>query len=154
VTTQAYPRFAANAPGLAVGGRKTWAPGKTLEQLFKAQLGIAPSQYKAMVEQLCESAVEVGREVIEAARNEPRWHNVAKGMVHAWNEGMASLRSVRREKHLKGLTAHIEAAGFSGAPRPEPPRTTGHSELLARRSSVRRRRTAAPAKGRMRKKPQ
>jgi len=154
VTTQAYPRFAANAPGLAVGGRKTWAPGKTLEQLFKAQLGIAPSQYKAMVEQLCESAVEVAREVIEAARNEPRWHNVAKGMVHAWNEGMASLRSVRREKHLKGLTAHIEAAGFSGAPRPEPPRTTGHSELLARRSSVRRRRTAAPAKGRMRKKPQ
>jgi serine/threonine-protein kinase HipA len=105
VTTQAYPRFATNAPGLAVGGRKTWAPGQTLEPFFKAQLGIAPSQYKAMVEQLCESAAEVGREVIEAAKHEPRWHNVAKGMVHVWNEGMASLRSVRREKHLKGLTA-------------------------------------------------
>ena len=70
VTTQAYPRYATNAPGLSVGGRKIWAPGKTLEQFFKAQLGIAPSQYKEMVERLCESAVEVGREVIEAAKNE------------------------------------------------------------------------------------
>jgi len=154
VTTQAYPRFADNAPGLAIGGRKTWAPGKTLEQFFKAQLGIAPSQYKAMMEQLCESAVEVGREVIEAAKNEPRWRNVAKGMVYAWNEGMASVRSARREKHLKGLTTHIEAAGFSDPPRPERPRTTGHSELLARRTSPRRRRATAPTKGGMRKKPQ
>lgn len=28
VTTQAYPRFADNPPGLSVGGRKTWAPRK------------------------------------------------------------------------------------------------------------------------------
>jgi serine/threonine-protein kinase HipA len=153
VTTQAYPRFAANAPGLAVGGRKTWAAGKTLEQFFKAQLGIIPSQYKTMVEQLCESAVEVGREVIEAARNEARWRNVAKGMVHAWNEGMASLRSVRREKHLKGLTARIEPAAFSDPPRPDPPTATGHSELLARRNSPSRRRATAPTKRRTHKKP-
>jgi len=34
---------------------------------------------------LCESAVEVGKEVIEASKNEPRWRPVAKQMVHAWN---------------------------------------------------------------------
>lgn len=153
VTTQAYARYAASAPGLSVGGRKTWAPGKTLEQFFKAQLGIAPSQYKEMVERLCESAVEVGREVIEAAKNESRWHDVAKGMVHAWNEGMASLRSVRGERHLKRLTAHIEAAGFSDPLPPEPPSRIGESELLARRSSARRRRTTTkPASTRTRKK--
>jgi transcriptional regulator with XRE-family HTH domain len=61
---------AVNAPGLSVGGRKTWAPGETLERFFKARLGIAPSQYRIMVERLCESAVEVGQEVIEAAKND------------------------------------------------------------------------------------
>jgi serine/threonine-protein kinase HipA len=66
---------------------------KTLEWLFKVRLGIAPKQYPEMVERLSESAVEVGQEVIEAARNEPLWHTVAKHMVHAWNDGMASLRS-------------------------------------------------------------
>lgn len=151
VTTQAYPRYAINSPGLSVGGRKTWAPGRTLERFFTAQLGIAPPLYKEMVERLCESAVEVGREVIEAAKNEPRWREVAKGMVHAWNEGMASLRSVRRESVLKGLTAHIEAAGFSDPPPPEPPVRTGHSELLARHRSAQRRRTPAGAKARARK---
>lgn len=151
VTTQAYPRYAINSPGLSVGGRKTWAPGRTLERFFTAQLGIAPSLYKEMVERLCESAVEVGREVIEAAKNELRWREVAKGMVHAWNDGMASLRSVHRESELKGLTADIEAAGFSDPSPPEPPARTGHSELLARHRSARRRRAPPAAKARTRK---
>jgi serine/threonine-protein kinase HipA len=150
VTTQAYPRYANNAPGLSVGGRKTWAPGRTLEQFFKAQLGIAPSLYKEMVERVCESAVEVGREVIAAARNEPRWREVAKGMVHAWNEGMASLRSVRQQSSLKGLTEDIGEADFSDPPPPEPPKTFGHSELLEGRRSGRRRRVGASS-GRSRK---
>lgn len=146
VTTQAYPRYAINSPGLSVGGRKTWAPGRTLEQFFNARLGIAPGLYREMVERLCESAVEVGREVIEAARNEPRWREVAKGMVHAWNEGMASVRSVRREGSLKKLTAHIEHASFSKPSPPEPPARTGHSELLARRGSPLRPRAPGRAK--------
>ena len=53
VTTQAYPRYAANPPGLSVDGRQTWAVGKTLERFFKARLGIAPKQYAEMVERLC-----------------------------------------------------------------------------------------------------
>jgi serine/threonine-protein kinase HipA len=126
VTTQAYPRYANNAPGLSVGGRKTWSPGRTLEQFFKAQLGIAPSLYKEMVDRVCQSAIEVGGEVIEAAKNEPRWRDVAKGMVHAWNEGMASLRSVRAESSLKGLTEHIRKAEFSDPPLPEPPTRRVH----------------------------
>jgi serine/threonine-protein kinase HipA len=68
-----------------------------------------------MLGRLCESAVEVGREMIEAAKNEPRWHDVAKQMLHAWNEGMAFVRSARKDNKLKGLTRYIEAAGFSAA---------------------------------------
>jgi serine/threonine-protein kinase HipA len=130
VTTQAYPRFATNPPGLSIGGRKTWTPGKSLETFFKARLGIAPRDYARMVERTCESAVEVGREIIQAAKDEARWHDIAKQMLHAWNEGMASLRSTRRETKYRGLSEAIQAAGFSDPTSPEPPQAVGHSELL------------------------
>jgi serine/threonine-protein kinase HipA len=134
VTTQAYPRYATNPPGLSIEGRKTWAPGKSLETFFKARLGIAPADYKQMLERLCESAVEVGREMIEAAKNEPRWHDIARQMLHAWNEGMASVRSARKDNKLKGLTGYIQAARFSDPTPPERYPVIGRSELLGKKS--------------------
>lgn len=110
-------------------GRKTWAPGKALEQFFKIQLGVAPSAYREMVERLCQSALEVGREVIEAVKNEPRWREVGTAMVHAWNEGMASVRSVKPNPALMGLTRDIEAAELGAPAPPERPKRVGHSEL-------------------------
>ena len=134
VTTQAYPRYATNPPGLPVEGRQTWAVGRTLERFFKARLNIAPKHYAEMVERLCESAVEVGHEVIEAAKNEPRWHTVAKHMVYAWNEGMASLRSPKSSIVFKGLDEAIVQAGFSELAKPESGRELiGRSELLGGR---------------------
>ena len=127
VTTQAYPRFADNPPG------------KSLEVFFKGRLGIAPRDYKEMVERLCESAVDTGKEVIAAANQNPTWHTIAKQMLHVWNEGMASLRSARSERALKQLTPHIEAAaGFSDPEPPEPARVVGRSEGLASRSKRRK----------------
>lgn len=132
VTTQAYPRYANSPPALSIDGRQTWAAGKALERFFSARLGIAPGRYAEMVERLCESAVEVGAQVIEAARNEPRWRSVARQMVHAWNEGMASLRDPKKSVAHRGLDAAIAAAGFSDPQPPEPNRVTiGRSELLA-----------------------
>lgn len=133
VTTQAYPRYADNPPGLPVDGRQTWVVGKTLERFFKARLGIAPKLYAEMVERLCESAVEVGQEVVEAARNEPRWHTVAKQMVYAWNDGMASLHSPKTTVAFRGLNDAIAHAGFSEPEKPESERVViGRSELLGR----------------------
>ena len=87
-----------------------------------------------MVEQLCESAVAVGREVIEAAKNEPAWRDVAKHMVHAWNEGMETLRSPKAAPHFRGLDTAIEVAGFSGPHKPERSREViGRSKLLAKK---------------------
>lgn len=68
-----------------------------------------------MVETLCESAVEVGAQMIQAANNQPQWRQVAKQMLHAWNDGMMSLRSSKGDKQLRGLDAAIAAAGFSEA---------------------------------------
>jgi serine/threonine-protein kinase HipA len=131
VTTQAYPRYARNPPGLSIEGRKTWAPGRSLEQFFKTRLGIPPRDYNQMVERVCESAVEVGRELILAAKNDERWRAIAKQMAHVWNDGMASLRSVKGEKRYRALTEEITAAGFSDPVPPEPPQVIGRAELLA-----------------------
>lgn len=80
-------------------------------------------------------AVAVGHEPIEAARNEPQWHDVAKHMLHAWDDGMASLRSPEKSLQFKGLKPATEAAGFSA---PEPAERAreaiGHSPLLGKRS--------------------
>lgn len=85
-----------------------------------------------MVERLCESAVAVGGEVIEAAKNEPRWRSIAKQMVHAWNEGISSLRDPKRARQFRGLDGAITAAGFSDAASPDESRVViGRSELLA-----------------------
>jgi len=134
VTTQAYPRYAANPPALSLDGRQTWAIGKNLERFFKARLGIAPKYYAQMVERLCESAVDVGQDVIAAAKNEPRWHTVAKQMVYAWNEGMTALRNRKSLHVFKGLDEAIAQAGFSEPERPEKSRAViGRSELLGHR---------------------
>lgn len=133
VTTQAYPRYASNPPGLSVEGRQTWAPGRSLESFFKARLGIAPRRYAEMVSQLCESAVAVGHEIVEASKNEPRWHDVAKQMLHAWNDGMESLRSSKKSAQFRGLDVVIKAAEFSDPLPPESHREViGRSELLAK----------------------
>ncbi|MEW9580272.1 type II toxin-antitoxin system HipA family toxin [Paraburkholderia sp. DGU8] len=134
VTTQAYPRFAANPPGLPIDGRKTWAAGKALERFFNTRMGIAPRQYAQMVEALCDSAVAVGHEMIEAARNHTQWRTVAKQMLHAWDDGIASLRAPKKSVQFKGLRPAIEAAGFSDAEPPERTREViGRSPLLGKR---------------------
>jgi serine/threonine-protein kinase HipA len=132
VTTQAYPVFAKNPPGLTIGGRKTWAPGKSIETLFKARLGIAPKKYHEMVEQLCESVVSVGQEVAQAAKNDTQWRWIAKQMLHAWNDGMETLRSSKPATQLRQLTHIIEMTGFSDTDKPEHARQVfGRSDLMA-----------------------
>jgi serine/threonine-protein kinase HipA len=133
VTTQAYPRYVNNPPALPIDGRQSWVAGKNLERFFKSRLGISPKHYAEMVEQLCQSAVEVGREVIQAAKNEPRWQTVANNMVHAWNEGMASVRSSKSQIQFKGLSEAIIEAGFSAPEQLKDERAViGRSELLGR----------------------
>ncbi|MBW5814199.1 MULTISPECIES: type II toxin-antitoxin system HipA family toxin [Yersinia] len=135
VTTQAYPRFGHNPPALSIEGRQTWAVGKSLERFFNHRLGIPPRRYAEMVEILCESAVEVGREMIEAAKNEPLWREITKQMFHAWNEGMSSLRSPKATVEFRSMVPLIEVAGFSDAHPPENEKESfGRSELLARRA--------------------
>ncbi len=132
VTTQAYDAFRDGTPGLSIEGRKAWNPGKTLPHFFASRLGISSRKYSQMLEELCESAVEVGRELTNVARSENRWRRVIKNMLHAWNRG---IQDVRNPNSTVSLAAVIEAAGFSDYDKPAPAPRTGESPLLAKRRS-------------------
>jgi serine/threonine-protein kinase HipA len=130
VTTQAYARYADNPPGLSIAGRKTWAPGKALINFIQTRLNISSAEVHDMVAALCDAAVETGHEVIAAAQSRPEWREVAKNMVHAWNDGMEAVRSPKPNVAFRGLTAAIEEAKFSEPAKPTAPEKVGRSPLL------------------------
>lgn len=133
VTTQAYPRYADSPPGLSIGGRKTWTPGKSVEQFCKARLGVSPREYARMVEALCDSAVAVSHEMVEAARNQPAWRWITKQMIGAWSEGMRGLRGEAASVAVDGLRVVLAAERFSESDPPQRSREViGRSELLPR----------------------
>ena len=132
VTTQAYDGFRDSTPGLSIEGRKTWIPGKSLPHFFSSRLGISSRRYSQMLEELCDSAVEVGRELAKLGGSERRWRSIIKNMLHAWNRG---IQDTRNPGSTVSLAPVISGAGFSGYDRPVPAPRTGVSPLLAKRSS-------------------
>jgi serine/threonine-protein kinase HipA len=70
--------------------------------------------------------------MIEVSKNEMRWRDITAQMLHAWNDGMASLRSARSKPRFKGLSADIEAAGLPEPQRPPRRESIGRSPLLPR----------------------
>lgn len=76
---------------------KTWAAEKTLEHFFNTRMAITPLQYARMVEALCNSAVAVGHELIEAARNEPHG---ACGTCARSDGALTALRQAEVRDHL------------------------------------------------------
>jgi serine/threonine-protein kinase HipA len=134
VTTQAYDGFREGTPGLSIEGRKSWIPGKTLPHFFASRLGISSRRYALMLEELCDSAVQTGRELAQLARDEPRWRGIIKNMLYAWDRG---IRDVRNPNSTVSLAPVIEAAGFSeyDEPAPVPRPRTGESSLVVKRRS-------------------
>jgi serine/threonine-protein kinase HipA len=128
VTTQAYPRYAKNPPALSIDGRKTWAPGKTLERFFATRLGIPGAEYTRMVQALCDAAVQTCNEVAVEAKANPQWRDVAKNMTHAWNEGTQALRSTKPNVAFHALQPVIDQEQFS------PPDKAPPEDLAASRS--------------------
>ena len=135
VTTQAYDGFRDSTPGLSIEGRKSWTPGKTLPHFFASRLGISSRRYSQMLEELCDSAVAVGRELAKLAGSEQRWRGIIKNMLYAWDRGM---HDVRNSNSTVSLAPVIQEAGFSDYDKAAPAPRTGESPLLAtRRSSPR-----------------
>ncbi len=112
LTITVYDDYAKNPPGMAVEGRATWMPGKALERFLQTRCNVMPAETLERVERICEAIVQVTPQVIEAARQHPSFHETGKRMLHAWNDGMNSLR-LQKTWSLPSLDAPIAAAKFS-----------------------------------------
>ncbi|WP_230177658.1 hypothetical protein [Aquabacterium sp. CECT 9606] len=97
---------------MAVEGRATWTPGKALERFLQTRCNLAPAQTLERVERICEAIVQVTPQVVEATRQHPSFVETGKRMLHAWNDGMNSLR-LQKTWSLPSLDAPIAAAKFS-----------------------------------------
>lgn len=134
LTITVYDDYAKNPPGMPVDGRSTWMPGKALERFLQTRCHVSPTQTLERVERICEAIVQVTPQVVSASRQYPAFHETGKRMLHAWNDGMNSLR-LQKTWSLPSLDKSIAAARFS-APKPiQPakPDKIGRSPLLGRR---------------------
>jgi serine/threonine-protein kinase HipA len=134
LTITVYDDYAKNPPGLTLEGRSTWQPGKALERFLQTRCGVMPADTRQRIERICEAVVSVTPDLVAAAQQHPGFHETGKRMLHAWNDGMNSLR-LQKSWRLPSLDKAITTAKFSDPTpiAPTPRRKTGRSPLLAPR---------------------
>ncbi|MDP1698915.1 MAG: type II toxin-antitoxin system HipA family toxin [Xanthomonadaceae bacterium] len=133
ITTAAYPAYANNPPGIALMGRKTWAPGKSLQTFITATFGLPPRDQADIVDQISTAIAEVAPQVRQMMVEHPAFAEIGKRMLFSWREGIAGLR----DKRTYALGETVLGDAFQGLSDPKPvnaePRVVGRSDLLGRR---------------------
>lgn len=112
LTIAVYDDYCDNPPGMSVGGRSAWRPGKALEVYLQTRCGLKPAEVGQRVERLCEAMVEVSTEVVRASRGYESFGLVGPRMLKAWNEGMNSLR-LSKTWSIPFLEPVLQAEGFA-----------------------------------------
>jgi serine/threonine-protein kinase HipA len=95
LTTSVYAGFAHNPPGIGFMGKKTWAPGKNLQKFIAGTFGIQPKEQQQMVQAISDAVADVGPLVRHAMQQHPRFKDIGKRMLAAWQEGVNGLRDPR-----------------------------------------------------------
>lgn len=118
LTITVYDDYCKNPPGMPVHGRSTWTPGKALELFLQTHCGMKPAEVAERAERICQAMVEVSAEIVQASRDYASFSAVGPRMLHAWNDGMNSLR-LQKKWSLPSLTSTIESAGLQGVALPK-----------------------------------
>jgi serine/threonine-protein kinase HipA len=134
LTITVYDDYCKNPPGMPVHGRSTWTPGKALELFLQTHCGLKPAEVADRVERMCQAMVEVSADIVQASREYASFSGVGPRMLHAWNDGMNSVR-LQKKWSLPTLTSIIDSAGFQDAALPKAPKNQkiGRSPLDAMR---------------------
>jgi serine/threonine-protein kinase HipA len=131
----AYDAYAKNAPGMFVGGRKDWKPGKALGQYLKQFLGIEPARQRELTGQVCQAVADTVPDLMSRSREVPGFVPVAARMLNEWNAGLTRLAP-----HTSVVVPDLNALGTAGGPaptaaQPRAKRRVGESPLLGRRGA-------------------
>ena len=137
LTIIAYDSYAQNPPGMFVGGRKSWTPGKALS-IYLQHLGFEPPHQRELIDRVLQAVSDTFPELLCHIRNTPGFAPVGTRMVSEWSEGLARL-SDRTSIVVPDLLARAKAEDVTPvAAEPRPPQRTGESPLLGRRGRRRR----------------
>ena len=123
LTITVYDDYCRNPPGMSVGGRSTWKPGKALDVYLRTRCGLKPSEVGQRVERLCEAIVEVSPDVARASRGYKAFETTGPRMLHAWNEGMNSLR-LSKTWSIPSLEPLLQGEGIAQVDPPQAPSPT------------------------------
>ena len=115
LTTAAYPAYAKNPPGISLGGRKTWVPGKTLQQSIVSTFGVPLRDQVQWMEEIGEAITDVAPAVRQAIAEHPGFREIGKRMLQAWAQGLGQLR----DKRTYNLGALDLGEPFQGLSDPE-----------------------------------
>lgn len=133
VTTVAYHDYRLNPPALSFLGKKTWDPGKNLQNFITSHFGVTKRAQVEMVERMGDAMATEAPRIREAMQRHEGFHEIGKRMLLAWREGLDGLRSPRAYS-LPSIPSVEAFEGLSGPVNPPAtPRSTGRSELLGKR---------------------
>jgi serine/threonine-protein kinase HipA len=79
---------------------------RALELFLHTRCGIKRSEALQRIERICEAMVKVSPQVVRAAKDYEFFNVVGPRMLHAWNDGMNSLR-LQKTWSLPTLNAQI-----------------------------------------------
>lgn len=134
LTILAYDRYAANPPGMAIDGRKSWTMSKALWRYLQQRLGFAPAAQRELVDRVCSAVADTVPQLKERIRHTPGFEPVGLRMLWEWNEGMKRLTDRRQVV----VPDWVETAEAEGLKRPGPgerfaAQRIGESPLMAPR---------------------
>jgi serine/threonine-protein kinase HipA len=136
LTIVAYDSYAQNPPGMFVGGRKSWTPGRALG-LYLQHLGFEPPQVRELVDRVMQAMSETFPELLYHIRNNAGFAPVGTRMVREWAAGFERL-SGYTSIVVPDLLARAQAEGITPASaKPRPHKRTGESPLLGLRGRTR-----------------
>jgi serine/threonine-protein kinase HipA len=99
LTTCIYADYKDSPPGISYMGKKTWQPGKSLGKFLASQFGIQAREQAALVKQISDAVSNTAPLVREAMGEHPGFREMGKHLLHAWSDGVRSLR----DKHAFAL---------------------------------------------------
>lgn len=126
ITTVVYGGYQHNPPGIGFLGRKTWAPGKTLERFISSAFGITLRTQKEIVEAISDAVSDTAPKVREAMSTYAGFEDVGKRMLVAWSDGVRGLRD-NRVYSMSSWDASPAFTGFF-----DPPKLTGLKKVTGR----------------------
>jgi serine/threonine-protein kinase HipA len=133
LTTSVYAGYQHNPPGISFMGKKTWTPGKNLQQFIAATFGISRKDQLQMIEGISDAVSDTAPRVREAMEEHPAFVDIGKRMLMAWFSGVNGLRD-RRVYATGAWTPGAAFEGFSDPPKQANPKIAmGRSEGLGKR---------------------